>query len=138
MGNKKGFPRKNKLNANQIRKKITKYFKNKYTCKIAFEVKVNSSVLDMIVLTYNKQTNKIYKMYGIEIKSDYDTYARLKTQLQDYYKVCDKVYIALESKVLDNNLPIGVGLLRIKEKKVIQETAAMDIGRFQSVTMALG
>jgi hypothetical protein len=33
-------------------------------------------------------------IFGIEIKSDADTYARLKSQIRDYDRYCDYNYIA--------------------------------------------
>lgn len=116
--------------AEDMKKKIAKYFQKKISCKIAYEIKINSSVLDMLILTYNTRTKKIYKLIGVEIKSDKDNLSRLRHQLRDYYKTCDKVFLAVGFRVNLQNLPLGLGILRVTPKEVIEEVRPMDIGKF--------
>jgi hypothetical protein len=63
---------------------------------------------------------------GIEIKSDADTYERLKRQIRDYNKFCDKNYIVVgksHEKHVENHVPKHWGILVIQksEGKIIIE-----------------
>lgn len=54
------------------------------------------------------------KIIGIEIKSDADTYTRLKTQVSDYDKYCDLCYILVGSSHLRHaaqHVPLYWGIL---------------------------
>ena len=58
---------------------------------------------------------------GIEIKSDSDTYTRLKTQIKDYDKYCDLCYIAVgvsHEKHVAEHIPDYWGILVISENEV--------------------
>lgn len=64
---------------------------------------------------------------GIEIKSDADTYERLKRQVRDYDKFCDKNYIVVgksHEKHVEKHIPKHWGILVIRKndgKIVIEE-----------------
>lgn len=64
---------------------------------------------------------------GIEIKSDADTYERLKRQIRDYNKFCDKNYIVVgksHEKHIEKYVPKHWGILIIDERQegiVIEE-----------------
>ncbi|MDA3969102.1 sce7726 family protein [Helicobacter ibis] len=50
---------------------------------------------------------------GYEIKSCKDNLAKLNDQIQDYLKICDRVYVILDQKFINSNLelPCNVGVI---------------------------
>lgn len=115
------------LTAKQIKKIISKEFKKIYNCDISEEISVNGSVLDIVITVKNKNNTKISRILGIEIKSDRDSYQRLERQLLDYYKICDRVFIATETKEIPKDLPIGVGIINVKKDSISIERDAKKV-----------
>ena len=58
-------------------------------------------------------------LFGFEIKSDLDTFTRLKDQLQAYFFVFDDIYLVLHKKNRPEWLPEGIGVIRVFENKEI-------------------
>ena len=66
---------------------------------------------------------------GFEIKSDHDTYERLKTQVKDYDRFCDFCYIVVGTshrKHVSEHVPDHWGILVITEEGVEMERGADD------------
>ena len=66
---------------------------------------------------------------GFEIKSDQDTYERLKTQVQDYDRFCDFCYIvvgASHRKHVAEHVPDHWGIIVISEEGVEMDRGADD------------
>ncbi len=66
---------------------------------------------------------------GFEIKSDQDTYERLKTQVQDYDRFCDFCYIvvgASHRKHVSEHVPEHWGILVVTEDGVEMDRGADD------------
>ena len=66
---------------------------------------------------------------GFEIKSDHDTYERLKTQVKDYDRFCDFCYIvvgASHRKHVSEHVPDHWGILVITENGVEMDRGADD------------
>jgi hypothetical protein len=67
------------------------------------------------------------RIVGLEIKSDADTYERLKRQVKDYNKYCDRNYIVVgksHEKHIDKYVPSHWGILVINDRNnsvVIEE-----------------
>ena len=66
------------------------------------------------------------EIIGIEIKSDSDTYARLKTQIKDYEKFCDRCYVAVgESHIhVAEHIPPYWGIIFVSNDNVLVERDA--------------
>lgn len=93
---------------------ILKYFRVK---KYLREFNASGARLDIVFAIEFR--GEIQEIIGIEIKSDKDTYKRLRTQLPGYYSLCDRVYLAISNeKELPENLPWFVGVLRVSKDKV--------------------
>ena len=63
---------------------------------------------------------------GFEIKSDSDSYARLKTQVKDYDKFCDKCYVVVgESHIhVAEHIPEYWGIIVVNQENVIVDRDA--------------
>ena len=75
-----------KLSDPQMREALFTYLDNKYPkIRVFDEKEIGRSRADFITVTDSTIT-------GYEIKSDCDSYARLKSQIRDYNKFCDFCY----------------------------------------------
>lgn len=73
----------------EIREPLFEYLENMYgTVRIIEEKTMGRSRADAVMITPNR-------LYGIEIKSDADTYARLARQVKDYNKYFDYNYVVV-------------------------------------------
>lgn len=71
-----------------IREPLFDFLEEKYgQIRILEEKQIGRSRADILMITPDS-------IFGIEIKSDADTYARLKSQIRDYDRYCDYNYIA--------------------------------------------
>lgn len=71
-----------------IREPLFDFLEEKYgQIRILEEKQIGRSRADILMITQDL-------IFGIEIKSDADTYARLKSQIRDYDRYCDCNYIA--------------------------------------------
>lgn len=64
-----------------------------------------------------------YELIGLEIKSDSDTYTRLKRQAKDYNKYCDRNFIVIgksHEKHVAEHIPKEWGIIRVtmEEKEI--------------------
>ncbi len=74
-----------------IREPLFEWLEEKYgRIRILEEKEIGRSRADVVMVTGDS-------LYGIEIKSDADTYARLKRQVQDYNQYYDYCYIVVGS-----------------------------------------
>lgn len=102
-----------------IREPLFEYIES--TCekvRIFEEIKIRSSIADVMVVTDNKVT-------GVEIKSDGDTYARLPSQIKDYNHFFDYNYIAVgvrHIKSIEKHIPAFWGIICISEENGIVKT----------------
>ena len=53
---------------------------------------------------------------GFEIKSDRDSFTRLKSQLREYKFVCKEIYLVVHKKKIPDWLPSWCGVLRVNKK----------------------
>lgn len=79
--------------------------------RILEEKRMGKSRADIVMVTP-------MAIYGIEIKSDADTYARLKTQVRDYNLFCDYNYIVAGSTHalhIEEHVPNTWGIITVEE-----------------------
>ncbi|MCR1842580.1 sce7726 family protein [Murimonas intestini] len=114
-----------------IREPVFDYLEERFGKTRVFEEKtIGKSRADILLLT-EKQ------IIGLEIKSDADTYERLKRQIRDYNKFCDANYIIIgksHEKHVEEHIPKEWGILTvqardknvcIEEKRPAQENLKM-------------
>lgn len=108
-----------------IREPLFDYLEERFGKTRIFEEKrMGRSRADTIMVTTDS-------IIGIEIKSDADTYERLKSQVRDYNKFCDKNYIVVgksHEKHVDKHVPSHWGILIIHKSNneiIIEEKRAM-------------
>lgn len=93
-----------------IREPLFDYLEERFGKTRMFEEKrIGRSRADIMMLTDDR-------IIGIEIKSDADTYERLKRQVRDYNKFCDRNYVAVgksHEKHVDEHVPKEWGILII-------------------------
>jgi hypothetical protein len=91
--------------------RVVKYYFIKELLKlknhiIAFEMNVKDSRVDICRINGDS--------YAYEIKTEYDAFDRLQTQLGDYSKIFDKVYLIVHKKMLSealDQIPDNCGLI---------------------------
>lgn len=100
-----------------IRDPLFDYLEERFGKIRLFEEKtIGKSRADMIMLTDDS-------MIGIEIKSDVDSYERLKRQVRDYDKYCDRNYIAVgksHEKYVEKHVPKtwGIFIISVEGSKI--------------------
>ena len=103
-----------------IREKLYDYLDERYGKVRTIEEKVIlKSRADMLAIIDGE-------IIGIEIKSDSDTYTRLKTQIKDYERFCDKCYVAVgESHIhVSEHVPDHWGIIVVSSDNVIVDRDA--------------
>ena len=103
-----------------IREKLYDYLDERYGKVRTIEEKVIlKSRADMLAIIDGE-------IIGIEIKSDSDTYTRLKTQIKDYERFCDKCYVAVgESHIhVSEHVPEYWGIIVVSNDNVIVDRDA--------------
>lgn len=94
-----------------IREPLFDYLEERFGKTRMFEEKIlGRSRADIIMLTVDK-------IIGLEIKSDADTYERLKRQVKDYDKYCDVNYIVIgrtHEKHVEEHIPSWWGILVVE------------------------
>ena len=103
-----------------IREKLYDYLDERYGKVRTIEEKVIlKSRADMLAIIDGE-------IIGIEIKSDSDTYTRLKRQIKDYEKFCDKCYVAVgESHIhVSEHVPEYWGIIVVSNDNVIVDRDA--------------
>ena len=94
-----------------IREPLFDYLEERFGKTRIFEEKViGKSRADLLLLTTSQ-------IIGLEIKSDADTYERLKRQIRDYNKFCDANYIVIgksHEKHVEEHIPGHWGILCVK------------------------
>jgi hypothetical protein len=103
----------------KIKKQLEDFFKEKNylisfnKCYDTFDV----------VCAKISQNHVVQEIIGIEIKSDKDQIIRLKDQLVRYFRLFDKVYIALENRSVPEFVPTYIGIIRCNNKVSIEREA---------------
>lgn len=96
-----------------IREPLFDYLEERFGKTRIFEEKViGKSRADLLMLTTDQ-------IIGLEIKSDADTYERLKRQVRDYNKYCDVNYIVIgpsHVRHVEEHIPKYWGVLTVKVK----------------------
>lgn len=91
-----------------IREPLFDYLEERFGKARIFEEKIiGKSRADLLLLTTSQ-------IIGLEIKSDADTYERLKRQVRDYNKFCDANYIVIgksHEKHVEEHIPDHWGIL---------------------------
>lgn len=107
-----------------IREPLFDYLEERFGKTRMFEEKIiGRSRADIIMLTENQ-------LIGLEIKSDADTYERLKRQIRDYDKYCDINYVVVgksHEKHVPEHIPDWWGILAVEmagDKVAISEKRA--------------
>lgn len=114
-----------------IRDPLFEYLEERFGKIRVFEEKtIGRSRADMIMLTEDS-------IVGIEIKSDADTYERLKRQVRFYNKYCDRNYVAVgksHEKHVEKHVPKfwGIfvvaaedGVIQVREKRPAADNPKM-------------
>lgn len=104
-----------------IREPLFDYLDERYGKVRTFEEKVIlKSRADVIAITDSK-------IIGFEIKSDNDTYTRLKRQIPDYERFCDCCYIVVgQSHIhVEEHVPEHWGIIVVNSENVIVDRDAM-------------
>lgn len=95
-----------------IRDPLFEFLEQRYgKARILEEKRTGSSVADVVMVTETS-------LYGIEIKSDADTYARLAKQTEDYDKFYDFNYVAVGSTHgahISEHVPSHWGIITVEE-----------------------
>lgn len=103
-----------KLYDKDIREPLFDYLEEKFGKTRVFEEKIiGRARADILLLTEDS-------IIGIEIKSDADSYERLKKQVRYYNKYCDLNYIAVgitHSRHVEKHVPKEWGILIIVKEK---------------------
>lgn len=103
-----------------IRERLFDYLDERYSKVRTIEEKIISrSRADVLAVVPGL-------ILGFEIKSDSDTYKRLKTQVKDYEKYCDKCYVVVgESHIhVSEHVPEYWGIIVVTEDNVIVDRDA--------------
>ncbi len=103
-----------------IREPLFDYLDERYVKVRTIEEKViNGSRADVLAVTEGE-------ILGFEIKSDSDSYTRLKTQIKDYESFCDRCYIVVgESHIhVESHVPDYWGIIFVNDENVIVERDA--------------
>ena len=91
-----------------IREPLFDYLEERFGKARMFEEKIiGKSRADVLMVTERRIT-------GLEIKSDADTYERLKRQIRDYDKYCDENYVVIgrsHAKHVEKHIPAYWGVL---------------------------
>ena len=94
-----------------IREPVFDYLEERFGKTRVFEEKIiGRSRADILLLTEQQ-------IIGLEIKSDADTYERLKRQVRDYNKYCDANYIIIgksHEKHVEEHIPKVWGILTVQ------------------------
>lgn len=86
------------------------------TSTLISELRVNSSKADIVILN---GTSSVY-----EIKTELDTLNRLPSQMNDYKKMFDKIYVVTNEKFfekLNNSLESEIGIICLSDKYTLLE-----------------
>ena len=94
-----------------IREPLFDFLEDTYgKIRIIDEKQIGKSRADLIMVTPEA-------LYGIEIKSDADTYARLKRQVRDYNRYCDYNYIVVGTRHalhIEEHVPTWWGIITVE------------------------
>lgn len=89
-----------------IKYHFIKHLKNRIDHIVAFEMAIGDSRVDICRINGSS--------YAYEIKTEYDTFDRLETQMRDYLKTFEKVYVIVpKNRVEDvkNHIPEECGII---------------------------
>ena len=114
------FYKVSKMLDKDIRERLFDYLDERYDKVRTIEEKIISrSRADVLAVVPGQ-------ILGFEIKSDSDTYKRLKTQVKDYEKFCDRCYVVVgESHIhVDEHVPEYWGIIVVTEDNVIVDRDA--------------
>lgn len=92
-----------------IKYHFIKHLKDAIHDIVAFEVSIGDSRIDICRING--------KLCAYEIKTEYDNYDRLKTQMKDYMKAFEKVYVIVPAKnyeQVQNFIPLECGIITYK------------------------
>ena len=103
-----------------IREPLFDYLEERFGKARMFEEKIiGKSRADVLMVTEGRIT-------GLEIKSDADTYERLKRQIRDYDKYCDENYVVIgrsHAKHVEEHIPAywGVLVVSVNGREIVIE-----------------
>ncbi len=103
-----------------IREPLFDYLDERYGKVRTIEEKViKNSRADVIAVVDGE-------LLGFEIKSDNDTYTRLKTQIKDYELFCDRCYIVVGERhtQVEKHVPEHWGIIVVNQENVIVDRDA--------------
>lgn len=89
-----------------------KYLKNAIHDIVAFEMSIGDSRIDICRING--------KVCAYEIKTEYDNYDRLETQMKDYFRAFERVYIIVpiqKAKIAEKYIPSQCGIITYKKNK---------------------
>lgn len=114
------------LTETQIQEIIIDYFTSHYKgCETFWKKEVCSyfnqnTRFDLAFCTTHDNWETL-KLIGVEIKTDKDSFKRLSSQLIDYLRIFDEVYLVLENKNFPKQVPPLIGFIKIKDGKAVRE-----------------
>lgn len=103
-----------------IREPLFDYLEERFGKARMFEEKtIGKSRADVLMVTEGRIT-------GLEIKSDADTYERLKRQARDYDRYCDENYVVIgksHEKHVEEHIPVywGVLVVSVNGREIVIE-----------------
>ena len=92
-----------------IKYHFIRHLKNRINHIVAFEMSIGESRVDICRINGNS--------YAYEIKTEYDTFDRLETQMRDYLKTFEKVYVIVPKARIDDvklHIPDSCGVISYK------------------------
>ncbi|HIK74725.1 MAG: sce7726 family protein [Alcanivorax sp.] len=100
---------------NEIAKKLFLNLHGSDDATLISELRAGKSKADTVI--FNGQST------CYEIKSKYDSHKRLNTQLKDYSKVFDRVFVVYASEIeqtIISNTPSSIGLIRVSKNQHLE------------------
>ncbi len=101
-----------KLHDKDIREPLFEFLEERFgKMRILEEKQMGKTRADVLMITEEM-------LYGFEIKSDADTYARLKRQIGDYNRYCDRCFAVVGTKhahSIEEHVPEWWGIITVEQ-----------------------
>lgn len=115
---------------NDLISAVFSYFKNKKVFgdvlvyeKVfcATQIEIAGCIADGLI--FLNEPPRFSRIIGLEAKTNKDNYSRLYNQVNAYLAICDEVYLVIQDKVIPQDLPFYVGVIRVNEEIEIERYA---------------
>ena len=122
----KNLKKEKNMNGNEIRDKLIKVLEKDFVINKERNYKsANINPLDLIIGDV-----KTLDIIGFEVKGDTDNVNNFKSQIDSYLFSCNKVYLVIHKKQKPDWLPNNIGIIRITENEIIEESSAYNREQF--------